>query len=220
MHQRALEREKLLQEEIDRLQGQLRLREQQLFGTKSEASPASREVLTPPKPTPKKPRGQRRGKPGPQRRDYSHLPVVEEVIALPAEQQLCSCCGLPFESFPGTEDGEILEIEVKAYRRVYRRRRYRPTCGCQNNPGIITAPAPDKVIPKCILGVSIFVEVLLDKYLFYRPTYRLLAEWQTRGLDLSLGTVTADLHLLAPLFEPVYAALSKHNLEHKALACR
>jgi transposase len=215
MHQRALAREKLLQQEIDRLQGQLRLREQQLFGTKSEASPALSEALTAPEPTAKKPRGQRRGKPGPQRRDYSHLPAVDEVIELPTEQQRCSCCGLPFEPFAGTQDGQILGIEVKAHRRVYHRRRYRPSCGCENNPGIITAPAPDKVIPKCILGVSIFVEILLDKYLFYRPSYRLLAEWQTRGLDLSLGTVTADLHLLAPLFEPLYAALSKHNLEHE-----
>jgi transposase len=215
MHQRALAREKLLQEEIDRLQAQLRLREQQLFGTKSEASPAPGDAATAPKPSAKKPRGQRRGKPGPQRRDYSHLPAVDEVIELPAQQQVCSCCGLPFEPFAGTQDGQILEIEVKAHRRVYHRRRYRPTCACESNPGIITAPPPDKVIPKCILGVSIFVEILLDKYLFYRPTYRLLAEWQTRGLDLSLGTVTADLHLLAPLFEPVYQALVKHNQEQK-----
>jgi transposase len=215
MHQRSVAREKLLEEEIARLQSQLRLREQQLFGTKSEASPAPGDALTAPKPTAKKPRGQRRGKPGPQRRDYSHLPVVDEVIELPAQQQLCSCCGLPFEPFAGTEDGQILEIEVKAYRRVYHRRRYRPSCECRINPGIITAPAPEKVIPRCILGVSIFVEILLDKYLFYRPSYRLLADWKTHGLDLSLGTVTADLHLLAPLFEPLYAALGKHNLEHE-----
>jgi transposase len=211
MHQRAVAREKLLEEEIAHLQAQLRLREQQLFGTKSEASPAPSESSTAPKPTPKKPRGQQPGKPGPQRRDHSHLPVVEEVLELPDEQQLCSCCGLPFEPFAGTEDGEILEIFVKAYRRVYRRRRYRPTCGCENNPGIVTTPPPDKVIPKCILGVSIFVEVLLDKFLFYRPTHRLLAEWQTRGLDLSLGTVTDGLRRLTPLFEPVYAALIEHN---------
>jgi len=30
------------------------------------------------------------------------------------------------------------------------------------------------------------VAVLLDKYLFYRPTYRLLADWETLGLDLAL----------------------------------
>jgi transposase len=55
------------------------------------------------------------------------------------------------------------------------------------------------------------VEILLDKFLFYRPTYRLLAEWQTRGLDVSLGTVTDGLGRLLPLFEPLYQQLIAHN---------
>ena len=58
-----------------------------------------------------------------------------------------------------------------------------------------------------LLGVSIGVDLLLDKYLFYRPTDRLLADWATHGLDLSLGTVTDGLKRLAPLFEPVSAVL-------------
>ena len=45
---------------------------------------------------------------------------------------------------------------------------------CGAHPGIVTAPPPPRLIPKSILGVSIWVTVLLDKYLFYRPTYRLL----------------------------------------------
>jgi transposase len=51
----------------------------------------------------------------------------------------------------------------------------------------------------------------VDKYLCYRPTYRLLADLATRGLDLSLGTVTAVLQRLLPLFEPVYEALAEHS---------
>jgi transposase len=164
---------------------------------------------------PKKPRGQQRGQPGPTRRDHSHLPVVEELLDLPAQQQLCSCCGLPFESFPGTQDSEILEVEVKAYRRIIRRRRYRPTCSCAKQPGIITAPPAPRVMPKSILGVSIWVEILLDKFLYYRPTSRLLAQWQTLGLDLSLGTVTDGLQRLVPLFEPVYEKWIEHNQQQK-----
>ena len=62
-----------------------------------------------------------------------------------------------------------------------------------------------------MLGVSIWVTVLLDKYLFYRPTYRLLADLQTHDLDLSLGTLTDGLQRLLPLFEPVYQALAAYN---------
>jgi transposase len=61
------------------------------------------------------------------------------------------------------------------------------------------------------LGVSILVELLVDKYLSYRPTYRLLADLRTRGLALSLGTVTDALQRLLPLLEPVYEALAAHS---------
>ena len=73
---------------------------------------------------------------------------------------------------------------------------------------MLTAPPPPRLIPKSILGVSIWVTVLLDKYLFYRPTYRLLADLASHDLDLALGTLTASLQRLVPLFEPLYEALS------------
>lgn len=209
MHERAVAREAQLQAELESLRAQLRLREQQLFGARSEAGAAGTEAS--PSARPSKPRGQQPGKPGPKRRDHSRLPATEEIVDLPDGQRHCSGCGLPFESFAGTEDGEVLEVEVKAYRRVYRRRRYTPACRCGRHPGIVTAAPPAKLIPRSILGVSIWVEVLLDKYLFYRPTYRLLADWKTHGLDLSLGTLTDGLRRLAPLFAPIYRALVEHN---------
>jgi transposase len=100
---------------------------------------------------------------------------------------------------------------VRAHRRVIRRRRYWPTCSCAAHPGIVTAPPPPRLIPKSILGISIWVNLLLDKYLFYQPTYRLLADWATHGLDLSLGTVTDGLRHLVPLFEPVYEAFVQRS---------
>jgi transposase len=212
MHAKAKRRLTELEQRIAELEAQLRRREQQLFGKKSESSagPTTLGAATPPRPSPQ-PKGQQRGQPGPGRRDYSHLPAVEEFRALPAEQQQCSGCGLPFESFPGTEDSEILEVEVRAYRRLVRRRRYRPRCSCGKHPGLVTAPPAERVIPKSILGVSIWVALLLDKFLFYRPTDRLLHDWQTQGLDLSPGTLTEGLHRLLPLFEPVYQDLIEQN---------
>ena len=130
---------------------------------------------------------------------------------MPPDQCHCSRCGQPFADFPGTEDSTILEIDVRAHRRVIRRRRYRPTCSCGAHPGIVTAPPPDRLIPKSMLGISILVTVLLDKYLFYRPTYRLLADWRSHGLDLSLGTLTDGLKRMVPLLEPVYEALVKRS---------
>ncbi len=212
-HRQALQREAQLQAEVDRLQALLRLREQQLFGRKTEAGAAEPTVppTDSPTPPPRRKRGQQRGRRGPKRRDHSLLPAVVEVHELPPEQCRCSRCGQPFDDFPGTEDAIILEVDVRAHRRVIRRRRYRPTCSCAAHPGIVVAPPPPRLIQKSILGVSIWVDLLLDKYLFARPTYRLLADWATHSLDLSLGTITDGLKRLAPLFEPVYEALVRHS---------
>jgi transposase len=53
--------------------------------------------------------------------------------------------------------------------------------------------------------------VLLDKYLFYRPMQRLLADWRSHGLDLSQGALLGGLQRLVPLFEPLYDALIEHS---------
>jgi transposase len=222
MHQRAVARERLLKEENQQLQARIRYLEQQLYGKKTESAKArdslaagSVPTTSTPGSTPARPRGQQRGKSGPTRRDYSHLGAEEEFHDLADADKQCPCCGLPFEPFPGTEDSTVLEIDVRAHRRVIHRRRYKPTCTCVDNPGIITAAAPAKLIPKSIFGVSIWVELLLDKYLFYRPTYRLLADLQTHGLDLSQGSLTDGLKRLTPLFEPVYEKLAEHSQKQK-----
>jgi transposase len=214
MHRRALEREAQLRAEVDRLQALLRLREQQLFGRKTETTAATAPTASnPPRADapPRRRRGQQPGRPGPKRRDHSHLPAVPEDHVLPPEQGRCPRCGQPFTDFPGTEDSVIREVDVRAHRRVIRRHRYQPTCSCAACPALVTAPPPPRLIKKSLLGVSIWVAVLLDKYLFYRPTDRLLADWGTLGLDLALGTITDGLRHLVPLFEPVYEALVKRS---------
>ena len=122
------------------------------------------------------------------------------------EQRRCPACGEDYHAH-GSEDSEQLEIEVRAYRRVIKRRRYRRSCQCEGAAQLLTAPAPPRLIPKGILGISIWVTVLIDKYLLYRPTHRLLADLRAHGLDLAQGTVTDGLRRLAPLFAPLREAL-------------
>ena len=110
-----------------------------------------------------------------------------------------------------TEDSEQIEIEVRAYRRRIRRRRYQRTCTCSNCPRTVTAPPAPKLIPKGVLGVSIWVEILLDKFASHRPTERLLGQWQLLGLDVAPGTVAGGLERLEPLFQPLYDALLERN---------
>lgn len=213
MHQKAVEREARLKEEIPQLEAKLRLRERQLFERKSEKGPNRQESTDLNTPADKKPRGQQPGSKGHGRRNHSHLPAREEIRDIPEQQRCCPTCGLSLTPFPGAEDSETVEIEVKAYRRVIQRKRYKPACPCGTLPGIVTAPPPPKLIPKGLLGISVWVTLLLDKFLFVRPTCRLLADLKTHGLDLAQGTLTDGLKALAPLFVPLYRALIDQNLQ-------
>lgn len=214
-HAQAVKRIEQLQKEVEQLRGENRKLQSQLFGRKTEKETRPDrgnhlEGEVDPSAEPKT-RGQRRSRPGPQRRDYSHLPAREEVHELPEAEQLCPDCGLPY-SRCGSEDSEQVEIETVVYRRVIKRQRYQRTCGCAG-PRTLTAPPPPKLIPKGLLGTSLWVEILLDKFASHRPTERLLASWQRLGLDVAAGTVASGLQQLEPLFTPVYQALQDRNRE-------
>ena len=211
LFERLRKREDELREEVESLQAKVKDLEQQIFGRSSEKRSSSSEASGSSKK--RRRRGQQPGKPGPSRRDTSHLPVEEQIHALADVDCRCSRCGLPFDEFPGTEDSEVIEIEVRAYKRKIRRRRYKPTCKCAHLPGIVTAPAPAKLIPKGRYGVSVWAEILLDKYAFLRPTHRLLSDLRSHGIDLSLGAVSGGLKQLAPVFEPIREEIVRKNLE-------
>jgi transposase len=214
-HRDALGRVTALEQKVEQLEGEKRQLQADLFGRRSEAQPGkdrSNDLDDPQGDSqgPKRNRGQQTGNPGPKRRDYCHLPVRETSLELPPEQCVCPCCGLPLLRLSDTEDSEQIEIEVCAYRRVIRRRRYRRICTCDGTK-TVTAPPPPKLIPKGRYGISVWVEVLLDKYFSYRPTERLLASWRLLGLDLAPGTVTDGLQRLEVLLRPIYEALKKRN---------
>ena len=91
-----------------------------------------------------------------------------------------------------------------------RRRRYQRTCTCQGGRTFTAPPAP-KLIPKGRYGISLWVEILLDKYFTYRPTERLLNSWRLLGLDLAPGTITDGLRRLEILLRPIYEALAAES---------
>jgi transposase len=211
-HADAVRRIAALERENEQLRGENRKLQAERFGRRSEKQSGrdrSNDVDDPTQAKPKRPRGRQLGQPAPQRRDYRHLPAREQFIDVPAAEQICPHCGLPLKAC-GSEDSEQLEIEIIVYRQVIHRRRGQRTCGCPG-PRTVTAPPAPKLIPKSLLGLSLWVEILLDKFASYRPTGRLLEQWRLLGLDLAAGTVTDGLQRLEPLFGPILAALQNRN---------
>lgn len=156
-----------------------------------------------------------RGSKGHGRTNRPHLPVIEELHVLPPDKQACPYCEVAYDKLPGTEDSDIIEISVKAYKRRVKRQYYKKRCQCPDVPGLITAPPAPRLIPKSSLGVSIWVEALLGKYLHSTPTNRLCANLKNLGAPIAMGTLTGGLKKLAPLFEPLNKALLDKHLTEK-----
>jgi transposase len=202
--EQAAHREAALRAELEVAQAKIRDLQQRMFGRKSErrkggSEQQARGLVS------RAPRGHQRGAPGHGRTMQSHLPERSEFVEIDSPQ--CPNCGLALSIFPGTEDSEVLEIEVQAYRRVIRRRRYRPHCACGCVAGIVTAPPPARLIERGKFGLSVWASVLLDKFLYGRPSHRLLQDLADHGLSMSPGTLAGGLQALAPLFEPLDQAL-------------
>jgi transposase len=213
-HERAITREAALKLKLEQAEATIRDLRQRLYGKQSEKSSLPSEAQSDDTTKPPRPRGQARGSKGHGRTPRPDLPVIEELHALPLDEQVCPHCEADFDLFPGTEDSDIIEINVKAYVRKIKRQRYK-TCQCPTVPGLITAPPAPRLIPKSSLGVSIWVEVLLGKYLYATPTHRLCADLKTLGAPVAMGTLTGGLKKLAPLFEPLRAALLERHLTER-----
>ena len=217
-HADAVKRLEKLEAESEQLRGENRKLQDRLFGRKTEKTHGDRSNQLLPdgqdKTPRRKPRGQRKDRPGPPRRDHSHLPVIEEFQEVPEDQRICPNCGLPY-TLCGSEDSEQIEIEVRVHRRRIRRRRYRRSCHCPaaGAPQSVTAPAAPKLIPKGLLGITLWVEILLGKFFSHQPIERLLNQWQLLGLNVAAGTVNGGLQRLEPMFAPLYEALRAHNAQ-------
>ena len=210
-HERGIVRESALKLELDVAKATIRDLKQRLYGKHSEKGASPSEALQG-TPKPPSPRGQARGSKGHGRTHRPALTVIEELHVLPLDKQACPLCNAPFDPFPGTEDSDIIEINVAAYVRRIKRQRYKNTCQCPNVPGLITAPPAPRLIPKGSLGVSVWVEALLGKYLYSTPTHRLCADLRTLGAPIAMGTLTGGLKKLASLFEPLSTALLERHL--------
>lgn len=193
-----------LQAQLDVALAQVRDLRQRVFGRKSECSKGANQAQSKDCHTPKR-RGQQRGQHGHGRTTQTELPQRHETRDLASPQ--CPKCGLDLQPLGGSEDSSVVEIEVKAYRRVIHRKRFQRVCTCSGLKTIFTASPAPKLIRHGKYGVSVWTEVLLSKFGHGQPSHRLLQDLASHGLIMSAGTLAGGLQKIAPLFEPINAAL-------------
>lgn len=212
-HKQVKQKLEELKLELESAHALIRDLKQRLYGNKSEKGTSKRDKSgssdytgTP------RPRGQQKGSKGHGRTSRPDLPIIEEEHDIAPEDRLCSICKKPYPPLSQTEDSTIIEIEVKAHTRHIKRKMYVQGCHCEGVPGLITAPAAPRLIPKSGIGISVWREVLLNKFLFSRALNNLCTDYTHRGLPIAPGTLTGGLQKIAPLFEPLVNELVKKQL--------
>ena len=214
-HSRTKERESALKQELQQAKAEIITLKQRFFGKKSEKS--ARRDGGPNKRSPsKRNKGQQPGSKGHGRTPRPNLPVVKEVRDVSPEEKCCSVCGCARPEFFKTEDSEIVEVEVSAYIRKIKRKQYKP-CQCEREkkPGIITALPATRLYSKSSLGISVWVQVLLGKFLFSTPTNRLCADFGYQVFPISQGTITGGLKSIQNLFKPLAKAMLAKQMSER-----
>jgi len=210
MHKKALSREEALKKIIKEQGGQIRDLKNRLFGKKSEKKSSGKKEGGAKPTDPKRPRGQQPGSKGHGRTTRENLPHVDESINF-SDVPKCSKCGTAYIRDESRES-EIIEVDVKAHKRIIIRSCMKKDCSCKGVPNTITAPMPPKVITKSPYGNSIWEAVLLTKFHYCQPTNRLLNQYAELGLPISAGSITGGLKILKKLFQPVYDALYSQQM--------
>ena len=197
----ARRRIEALQAQLARLRSTGAVLSRKLFGRKSEQQD---------KPRSQRQRGQQRGAPGHGRTQRPGLEERAEVHKPPPEACICACCGQPYAP-NGVEQSTLVEIEVKAHKRVIRRPRLRRTCQCASSPVEVSAPPVPRLFDDTLYGITVWVCFLYERYACYRPLNAVAAWLSERGLALSPGTLADSVKRFLALFEPLAEAILAHQ---------
>ena len=174
-----------------------------LYGRKSEQQE---------KPRSERKRGQQRGAPGHGRTQRPGLEERPEVHTPPPEACVCARCGQPYAP-NGIEESTLVEIEVKAHKRVIQRERFRRTCACASSPIEVSAPPVPRLFRGTPYGITFWARFLFELCVCLRPVKRIAAWMSAQGLPVSPGTLANSLKRFVPLFSPLFEAILAHQNE-------
>ena len=190
-----------LEVQLERLRATGAVLSRALYGRKSEQQD---------KPGSEHKRGQQRGAPGHGRTQRPGLDERTEEHNPPPDACVCGRCGQPYAP-NGAEESTLVEIEVKAYKRVIRRPRWRRTCACASSPMEVSAPPVPRLFPRTLYGTSFWARFLFEHCACFRPVHRVAAWMSAQGLTVSPGTLADSLKRFVPLLEPLAEAILAHQ---------
>lgn len=222
---------RLLAEQIEKLRSQVEWLTRQLFGRKSEKIDPNQmwlDALTiqaveqnppaAPAPAAETEVAAHTRKAAPHGRGElpAHLERVIEVIDIPEDQKALAD-GTP-RPLIGCEDAERVAYEPsKIYVRVTRRLTYGSPAGAEEN-GVVTAPVPDALVPRCLADESLLAHLAVSKYADHQPLHRMESVLMRSGVTLTRQTTCGWLVegglAVQPLVDAITAQAFACGLAH------
>ncbi len=209
--------------EIDRLQMELRLLRQKLYGAKSERriiEPDIQENLFNEAETTtatieesadqmqiihyERRKGGRRPLP-------ENLPRTEEVHDIPEEEKVCGCgASLSRIGEEVTEQLDIIPRQCRVIRHIRPKYACRQCEGAESDKGAVQiAPVPVQLLPKTIATPGLIASVVVEKFADGLPLYRQAARFSREGIEISRATLSSWVVKVGELCSPLIGVIKE-----------
>jgi transposase len=219
-HAELLELAKTWRDKLTQYQGILFRVRKKLYGSSSEKSQTNdkseetsggdgsvNEPTTEPEPTNPKPRSETTKRPSER---YPEAPIREEKIDFDSPVT-CTACGCKMSDSGMTEDCEYLDVESRTFTVVQQKRHKHRCHTCHGS--IVTAPAPDRVVPGGSYSDNLIIDATLSKYCDLIPMERYCQIAARSGLiGLPPHSLIAASFALSEFMRPVYESIQKETL--------
>jgi transposase len=131
----------------------------------------------------------------------AHLPRVPNVLLVPEEERTCPRCKVDLTRVCIKTTAEKLDVEPS---RFIVSQTQVETCACPKcRQHIVTAPTPDEVVDRGILGNELLVQALVDHYQDAVPWERMERNARAESVPLAANTLASSVGKLIDLFDPV-----------------
>jgi transposase len=109
----------------------------------------------------------------------------------------------------GEEISEKLEFKKSE---LYVKRIIRPKYAKADKSGVVVADLPQGPIYRCMAGVSLLVQILIDKYLDHLPLNRQIERFARQGVKMKDSTLCDWVSAVAKLLEILYKEMTREVL--------
>jgi len=139
------------------------------------------------------------------------LPVETTVIDISEEEKICKETGVALQKI-GEEVSHKLAYRPGSYflKKIIRPKYVHPK---QEENGVVIAPMPDSLLPKCRADESLLADIIARKFVDHLPLYRIAESLSRDGIIISRRLLSQWVIAVGLALRPLYHAMKKRILE-------